>query len=332
MAKVLLTTTTAENPADGNWARGAFTRLRESAEQDRFVQHSLTESPEEADVILFAQLAQDGFYNLGLLRTPLYRRWPEKCFLFYPDDMPIPFLPGVYASIEKRWYDPRRVRTGMYLTVLENSHIRHHPLPEGEAPRYLYSFMGSFNTAPVRCALAGIAGGRGYVLDTSQESLRTWTKGTPEERDAFWRRYADLLAETAFALCPRGIGTGSIRLFEAMKMGRAPVILSDEWVPPVGPRWEEFSLRVAEKDVASLPALLQGREGHAAAMGARARREWEEWFSEEVRFHRVVEWCLQIRAQRRLPERIAHLSCYAQFFRNYHARALGRRLLRRGGG
>ncbi len=34
---------------------------------------------------------------------------------------------------------------------------------------------------------------------------------------------------------PRGIGASSVRIFEAMRAGRAPVIISDDWiVPPVG--------------------------------------------------------------------------------------------------
>ena len=34
-------------------------------------------------------------------------------------------------------------------------------------------------------------------------------------------------------------------------------------------------------------------------MGLRARAEWEKWFSEKVRFHRVVELCLDIQRARR---------------------------------
>ena len=51
-----------------------------------------------------------------------------------------------------------------------------------------------------------------------------------------------------------------------------------------------------------------------------AREQWEEWFSEDVCFHRVVEWCLDIKRNRRLPERIAALYLYLQYLRPFHFR------------
>src|SRR4029077_18783462 len=95
-----------------------------------------------------------------------------------------------------------------------------------------------------------------------------------------------------FVLCPRGLSVSSIRLFETMRMGRAPVILSAGWVAPTGPRWASFALRIREREFARIPRLLEEREGEAVQMGERARKEWEEWFSEEVLFHPLVELCL----------------------------------------
>jgi hypothetical protein len=82
-----------------------------------------------------------------------------------------------------------------------------------------------------------------------------------------------------------------------MKMGRACVIISDDWQPNEHVPWSEFSIRVAERDVPRIPEILE-REAHRAAdMGSRARFAWEEHFSERVRFHRIVELCLEIRRQ-----------------------------------
>ena len=39
----------------------------------------------------------------------------------------------------------------------------------------------------------------------------------------------------------------SIRIFEMMEAGIAPVIMSNNWLPPVGPSWEEFALFVPER-------------------------------------------------------------------------------------
>ena len=56
---------------------------------------------------------------------------------------------------------------------------------------------------------------------------------------------------------PRGLGVSSVRLFDTMRMARVPVILSDEWVEPIGPAWREFSLRIPERDFHCIPDLLE---------------------------------------------------------------------------
>ena len=141
------------------------------------------------------------------------------------------------------------------------------------------------------------------------------------------KRYAETLCRSKFVLCPRGLGTATFRLFEAMQAGRAPVIVSDGWVPPEGPRWEEFSLRVRERDVRQIPALLEARESEHARMGALARRAWEEFFAPEVRFARLGELCRSIQETRRetlldrLPSR-TYLEMRARFGLRTVARAV----------
>jgi hypothetical protein len=67
-------------------------------------------------------------------------------------------------------------------------------------------------------------------------------------------------------------------------------------------------------------------------MGNLARKEWEDWFSDAAAFHRVVEWCLQIRDRRRLPEAIARLPVYLQLLRPFHLRWTLGRMLRKARG
>jgi len=105
-------------------------------------------------------------------------------------------------------------------------------------------------------------------------------------------------------------------------MGRVPVILSDQWVEPEGPCRDKFSLRVREADYAQISALLERYESKAVEMGMLARAQWEEWFSEPVCFHRVVEWCLQIKRDRRIPEKIARFIPFIQYLRPFYFRHL----------
>ena len=67
-------------------------------------------------------------------------------------------------------------------------------------------------------------------------------------------------------------------------MGRACVILSDDWHPNDGVNWNSFSITVAERDASRIPEILDRNAHRAAEMGARARRVWEEQFSEQSRF------------------------------------------------
>ena len=48
-------------------------------------------------------------------------------------------------------------------------------------------------------------------------------------------RFRSVMGRSRFVLCPRGKGTSSIRLYEALAYGCVPVIISDDWVAPAGP-------------------------------------------------------------------------------------------------
>src|SRR5258706_12122572 len=115
-----------------------------------------------------------------------------------------------------------------------------------EEPRWLFSFVGSRNVV-VRGALLELSHPRGLVRDTS--GFNIYDGGDEAEHAARrMREYVETLKESKFVLCPRGLGTSSIRLYETLALGRVPVILSDKWVAPEGPDWAAFSLPVEERD------------------------------------------------------------------------------------
>lgn len=328
MAKVHLLSVALGSTENVAWCLGAYQSMLASQRADRFQVHQLTDDPAEAEVILFMEVPSPEVDPLKLRRHPLVRRFRDKCFLSDPRDQAIPFLPGFYASIEKAWYQPRRTRSGPFPDSMSNAAVEYDPA-FGQR-NYLYSFVGSTLTWPVRADLAKLQHPRGYFEDRAADSLRIRMSGDDRERAAFTHHYVEVIQRSQFVLCPRGLGCGSIRLFETMKAGRAPVVLSDDWVSPEGPDWRRFSVRVAEKDWAALPALLETKEGEAAEMGRLARRAWEEWYAPEVLFHRTVEQCLELRRTRRLPEAIAaRLALMQLVLRPFHLRMLLRRWLKR---
>lgn len=318
---VLLSATPASEASDFNLA--PLRDLQNSAKLDRFKIHMLTSDSESAEVIIFAEAYGAGWHFEHVRRHPLVRRHREKCFIFCSNPFVIPFLPGVFSSVGKRW-SSSRTRPGFYLGLPQNEFTTYTP-PAHDLP-YLFSFMGSTRNAPVRLALAHLRHPRSFFQNTSDEFDRILhQKMDARERRDYYRRYAELTKVSKFILCPRGLSVSSIRLFETMRMGRVPVILSDEWVAPKGPRWREFAIRISERDVTQVPRILEQRESEAVEMGELARREWENWFSDEVVFHRVVELCLEIKSQRKIPESLARWPVYFQYLRPFHLRrVLGR--------
>ena len=312
----LLTVHPESNPR----ARGGYLSMIEDARLDRFKVHTLVDTPEEADLILFVEI-DVGRLCRDVLRHPYIKRFRSKCFIFSTDWRSIPFIPGVFTALEKSWYLPSRSRPGFYLSCVINPLIKFEP--EGERD-LLYSFMGDVKTAPVRRVLAEMEHARGLFMDTSQQSQAMMWSGSPEERATFWQRYVDVLRRSKFVLCPRGMVPSSIRLFETMCMGRVPVVLSDGWVRPGGPQWETFSIQVPERDARAVPQILAEREAEAVEMGLRARAEWEKHFAPDLVFHRTVELCLEIQKSRRLPEVLDRLTLIPQLLRPYNVREYGR--------
>jgi Exostosin family len=270
----------------------AFRWLQESAEQDPFGRHQLTDDPERADIILFVENHGHDPYLLSVRHHPIYRRFAEKCFVYHDGDAAVAVLRGIYPSIRKRDYLADRCRTGGYIArIAQNDSIRYDAAPR--VRKYLYSFFGEANSA-VRAALLSGAHPDGLIRDTT--GARMWQMEPGFSRDLFTARYAEAILDSQFVLCPAGFGPLSYRLFETMEMGRVPVILSDEWVPPPGPRWDEFSVRIPERCVGKLSSILSTLSDRHEVMGREARLAWEQWFAKPVCFHRLVELCADIQA------------------------------------
>jgi len=289
--------------------------LRESAQEDPFGLHCLVDSPEQADIILFVENhVGDDQYRLGVRHHPLYRRFPEKCFLYHDADNAVALLRGIYPSIRKRDYLIDRCRSAGYIArIASNESIFYNPTIRTR--KWLYSFLGEANSA-VRVALFAGAHPEGLVRDTTGK--RMWQMGPGPTRDQFTTEYAKAISDSQFVLCPAGVGPSTYRLFETMEMGRVPVILSDEWVPPPGPKWDDFSIRVPEQLVGQVSSILKTFSDHHEEMGRQARLAWEQWFAKPVCFHRLIELCVDIQATPRRP--FSTLRAWGTILRSPHLR------------
>jgi hypothetical protein len=303
--------------------------MRAAAALDRFGVHETVPDPEPADLVLFVETSDAaGPYFEATRRHPVYRAHREKSYLFCSTDRVVPFLPGVFASIERRWAWPAWARSGHYLGVREEDGMRYEAAVR---PSLLFSFIGSAAAHPVRRAILGLPAQDALLIDSAREAEEV-ARGerTGLAPGEFRDRYTRSIEDSAFVLCPRGGGTASFRLFEAMMLGRAPVIISDQWVPPTGPDWPSFSLRVKESDVDRVPAILREHAGRAEEMGRCARAAWVEWFAPEVGFHRVVESCVELSGAQGRRRGLRRYEPWLQMLRPYNlARWGARRLPRR---
>jgi Exostosin family len=276
----------------------AFLWLQQSAELDPFGKHQLADSPDHADIIIFVEAHRYADpYLLSVLNHPIYRRFSEKCFVYCDDDVALPVLRGLYPSIRKSDYLPDRCRGAGYIArIARNDSIRYDPSPR--ARRWLYSFFGEANSK-VRLALLASDHPDGLVRDTT--GSRLWEMDPGPTKEQFTRQYSEAILDSQFVLCPSGCGPSTYRLFETMEMGRVPVILSDEWVAPVGPQWEQFSVRLPESCVSKVSSFLTKFSDRHEAMGRQARLAWEQWFAKPVCFHRLIEQCIDIQKTPRQP-------------------------------
>lgn len=70
--------------------------------------------------------------------------------------------------------------------------------------------------------------------------------------------YVDAAVQSWAMLCPRGMGSLSIRFYEALCLGRIPVHISDEYTFPLSDRidYSRFCIDIRQDDVPVLGKLL----------------------------------------------------------------------------
>ncbi len=258
--------------------------------------HVGVEDPADADVILFpdCHLMPKDWKLDEIVTSEAGRRFPHKIAVYDERDTPWCRFPGIYVSMPASHFARRWQVAGSYYGIRDPA-IRLDVDPAQIEQDLLFSFVGG-RTHPCRDAIFRLQGPRVHI--ESPEGFVFYDPSSvrfDERRKSF----AETLFRSKFVLCPRGAGTSSIRLYETLAAGRVPVIISDQWVPPAGPRWDQFSFRWPEDRVGELPRLLHETEAAAESMGRRARAAYEEWFAADVALSSVLD---QLEARRRAPD------------------------------
>lgn len=264
--------------------------------------HSLCHQVEEADLIIVTDIS--GHHWFQDLRENKNIKNPSKCFVLADGDIPMPLLHGIYTSNHRGLKFKSRFRTGAYNLFSEQVHNPFILQSSGNAylysKKFLYSFVGQ-DSSFIRKKLFQMKPNREDVLISNSTSYFN-AYNHQESHLKHQERYSDIIMHSKFALCPKGTSGASIRLFEVMKMGVAPVIISDDWILPSGPQWEECSIIIKEKNLNQIDHLLERQEKNYERMGRMAQEVYQKFFADEVYFDYVIEQVLDIKKNQKIPE------------------------------
>ncbi len=230
--------------------------------------------PDAAEFLIVHETThfKDWRYNKRLMNDPLIGRFLHKTLTLSTDDSAPGLLPGVYACLQANRFSNALHRAVPYHELVN-------PLIEKSPPRldvqkkYLASWRG--NTKSNKRLRSELVRSLGHRPRFCVETTDTWFNHSNDEH----KRYVDLIQSSSFSLCPAGWASNTFRTYDSMALGVCPVILADLWVPPLGPKWEDFCIFVKEKSVAHLEQILSQREHEADRRGQLAYEAWCEFFA-----------------------------------------------------
>lgn len=271
MRSIYVTTTAIDTP-ECPWAHSNYIRVIKAAGLAIDCGYSLSLDPGQADIILFVDPRSE--FQTDILLSPLYLKYPHKSMVLDFHDSPSPVVPGLYVGLNKAQSTNFCFQGSSYIRVADNHRLQQ-ASTGSITPDLLYSFIGkSSNDPTVRPEVLRLQHPRALLIDRNSNQ---------SESDL---DYVQILARSKFILCPRGLGASSWRLFETMRIGRVPVVISDDWVPPMGINWDSFLVQVPERDIRLIPSILTEIEDEWIARSQAAWNEWERCLS----YERMFDW------------------------------------------
>jgi hypothetical protein len=190
--------------------------------------------------------------------------------------------------------------------------------------RWLFSFMGSASD-PLRKALLDlphVAASGGYVKEVNR-----WYDHSASEK----RAYVDVLLNTTFVLCPRGVAPYCHRILEALALGNVPVILADDWVP-FSVDASDYYVRIPERRAHLVADILRFDDASVARqLKATAQDVYRRHFDVRSRFVLAIERLLALHRSslQSLTRQQLVSRWHSQGFRRSNGWCLDQRLIRR---
>ncbi|MEJ5961897.1 exostosin domain-containing protein [Pedobacter immunditicola] len=232
-------------------------------------------NPDKADAIIIQE--ENSFKNFRYIKNleldELVSAYPEKVFTINSDDCATGLLRGLYTSLPSYKYNPNIHALVPYMHF-PNEYINAEHSDQ-QTPVYLAGWRGNINSNSLRPKMVSLLETKS---DFCIEKTDSWLNHDEDEKKA----YVNVIRASKFSLCPAGWVPVSFRIYESMALGRCPVILADDFVPPNGPDWRDFALFYPEKELGGLPSFLRRNEYLAMGMGKSALEAWRKYFSSDV--------------------------------------------------
>ena len=238
-------------------------------------QYKLTKSPREADIIIGGAINSLDQSNIFGLIRPLTR---GDIFRFVWDwsDRPAGRSSGFYCALPSNLTDSRRHHCISY-PIAFNELVTLFPPDDAHLN---YGFLGGISTTFRARMVERLKPLEARTNSSISVQQHDWQNPYNRQPSQHKTDFINHLRTTKFILCPRGYGVGSARLFETMKAGRVPVIISDKYVLPSDVDWQACSLRVKQSEIDSIPGLIENNIDRWHLMASAARAEWESNFSD----------------------------------------------------
>jgi len=158
------------------------------------------------------------------------------------------------------------------------------PEIEDEEPKLGVFLMGWANNE-LRKSILKNYGGQFSV--TLRDSYYNYDESRNKARE---NEYVQGLSQCSFALCPKGVGSGTRRFWEALAAGAIPILISDEFELPNIWDWSNTIVRVSEKRALYVPNVLH----HVTIFkGVEEKRKMcrlaHKFFSEPVNIRKYIK-------------------------------------------
>ncbi len=122
-----------------------------------------------------------------------------------------------------------------------------------------------------------------FIVRDSFSGSASTIAGDPEQAR---KEYIDNMVDSDFILAPKGDANYSVRFFEALSLGRVPILIDTDVCLPLEDEldYSKFILRVSYKDIAKLPEIVA--DFYAKISPA-------EWLVMQTNARRAFETCLR---------------------------------------